>query len=704
MLFTLAVLLCAALASVVSVAEATSALRDPVDRVVGEWSPESPAAPSSLTLRRLVTLDALPDTGLVLLGLSAAPAGDSNLLSLAWSKGQSPWFPVWQLTVAGGEGLQLPTGGITLPQVTPVAGHTYEVLMSVDGPAGLLAVRLRDVTEDRTVASGGWRIPSYEGPFYPFSMADEADVEATLGYAPVDMQWEPGTLVGSGFVSLESLEPARSNRVRIRGQGPLPGELQLVVGEAGSSRVIATGTLDEQQTILAIPPYTLPAGRVLLTLQYLEDGELRFASSQPVRVGRVVGSATMRYDREARLFDGGVRLTSESPLSDVSLDIDATVSRMVWDEESRAYTYIPYGVWHTHVEQVRVTPEGVEVPITIPAPTEAAAWRVDVGVKASPDVVVQMEAASAYVSTHVPAEIEPGEAYVVALFPDTQYYAESYGNIYLRMAEWLGANANDLNVAFALHVGDVTDDNLPAQWRVARDAHSLLDGVVPYVITIGNHDYAQNGLVADRQTTLVNEYFKVSDFPHLVETMLPGRIENAYHIFDVAGRKHLVVALEFAPSDAALAWANQVVEEHPDTEVIVVTHAYLHPSTERLAPGSSAGTFPLGQNPATTMNDGEEIWEKLVSLHANMRLVVSGHIHSDAVPRRVTRGVHGNPVLQLLADFQAAERGGDGYLVLLEFAPDGRVTARAYSPYLGEEKRAYDRYGNIVPVTIHLGE
>ena len=272
------------------------------------------------------------------------------------------------------------------------------------------------------------------------------------------------------------------------------------------------------------------------------------------------------------------------------------------------------------------------------------------------------------------------------------------------MTEWLAQAAADEGIAFVLHVGDITDDNTRDQWQAARDAHSLLDGVLPYVLAVGNHDYAAAGRVADRRTTLVNEYWSVDDFPHLAATMQEGRLENAYYELAVGDERYLVISLEFAPSDEALDWANGVVAAHPDHKVLVVTHTYLHPSTQLMASGRSASEFPLGSNPNTTMNDGADVWEKFIRRHGNIFFVVNGHIHSDAIPYRVARGDYGNRVLQMLADFQAGPQGGEGYVVLVTFHSDGWVTARAYSPYLDAEKRGFDAYGNVVPVRVFMGK
>lgn len=86
------------------------------------------------------------------------------------------------------------------------------------------------------------------------------------------------------------------------------------------------------------------------------------------------------------------------------------------------------------------------------------------------------------------------------------------------------------------------------------------------------------------------------------------------------------------------------------------------------------------------VNDGEQLWRKLVSQHANIRLVVCGHALGDGVGLLTSEGKGGQRVHQLLVNFQANEEGGWGYLRLLEFSPDGTVQARTYSPFLDRWK------------------
>jgi hypothetical protein len=86
---------------------------------------------------------------------------------------------------------------------------------------------------------------------------------------------------------------------------------------------------------------------------------------------------------------------------------------------------------------------------------------------------------------------------------------------------------------------------------------------------------------------------------------------------------------------------------------------------------------------ADGFNDGEDIWQKLVSQHANFFLVISGHV--CVTGRRTDTGKHGNTVHQMVVDYQNQEKGGNGFLRLLQFSADGKtIRAIDYSPSLDQ--------------------
>jgi hypothetical protein len=287
--------------------------------------------------------------------------------------------------------------------------------------------------------------------------------------------------------------------------------------------------------------------------------------------------------------------------------------------------------------------------------------------------------------------------FTLAVLPDTQNYAEKFPATYEAQTRWIADNVQRYGVAYVLHVGDVTQKNLDSEWQVAKRAHALLDGRVPYVLLPGNHDLGGEGAPKSRQT-LLSDSFPVSAFRKWptfggVYDKEPGRLENSFHRFTAGGRQWLVLALEFGPRNDVVRWANDVVKQHPDRSVILVTHAYLRPDNKRFdrnatvivkKAAKSAGLDNFGQAKSPEgFNDGEDLWQKLVSQHANFALVISGH--SCVTARLDSQGKAGNTVHQMMVDYQNQANGGDGFLRLLQFHPDGRkVSVRDYSPTLGK--------------------
>ena len=156
----------------------------------------------------------------------------------------------------------------------------------------------------------------------------------------------------------------------------------------------------------------------------------------------------------------------------------------------------------------------------------------------------------------------------------------------------------------------------------------------------------------------------------------------------------MVLSLEFGPTDHVLEWASEIVARHEDKRVIVVTHSYLHHDDTRVGEGDP--DHPREQDKASRDgNDGEEMWDKLVKLHPNIFLVLSGHDLDQDIDRLkkwgvtgklTSTGVGGNEVHQILANYQQwRARGGDGLLRLLKFVPEeSTIEVLTYTPSLHE--------------------
>ncbi|MBI5802669.1 MAG: metallophosphoesterase [Verrucomicrobia bacterium] len=299
-----------------------------------------------------------------------------------------------------------------------------------------------------------------------------------------------------------------------------------------------------------------------------------------------------------------------------------------------------------------------------------------------------------------PAPVPGG--FTLAVLPDTQIYTWKHPETYPAQTRWIADNARLYNTAYVLHVGDITQHNTNHQWQIASDAHALLDRKgIPCAITTGNHDLGTEGKGSTRETPFA-KYFPVEWFRKQPTfggfyDKEPHRTDNNYHLFEAGGRKWLILCLEFGPRDDVLRWGNEVVAKHPDRSAILVTHAYLRPDNFRFNRNAFIKVKDFEVNLGMDryglakgeggFNDGEDVWKKLVSQHASFVLVVSGHVCITG--RLESTGKHGNTVHQMVVDYQNQKDGGEGYLRLLQFHPDGKkVSVADYSPLLDKVSSA----------------
>ncbi len=285
--------------------------------------------------------------------------------------------------------------------------------------------------------------------------------------------------------------------------------------------------------------------------------------------------------------------------------------------------------------------------------------------------------------------------FTIALLPDTQNYSDKYPHIFKSQTSWVADKKN--NITYVLQLGDITNNNTPEQWEVAREAFTLMDGKVPYMFVLGNHDIGTKGTSDIRNTELFNQYLPYSKYSRMAGfggAFEDGKMDNVWYTFKAGGYKWLILGLEFGPRNAVLEWANEVVSKHPKHKVIIITHAYMYSDDKRISVRYNHKWTPqsygIGKDTGPNqVNDGEDMWEKLVSIHKNIMFVFSGHVLNDGVGTLVSRGNHGNNVYQMLANFQTgvigSKNGGNGFLRLVTISPqEKKVMIKTYSPYLDQ--------------------
>ena len=226
-----------------------------------------------------------------------------------------------------------------------------------------------------------------------------------------------------------------------------------------------------------------------------------------------------------------------------------------------------------------------------------------------------------------------------------------------------------------------------------------LDAKVPYFMAPGNHDYGPGGS-GTRRETLFNTYFPAGawkgqpTFGGFYDRE-PARVENSYHLFSAAGRKFVVLCLEFGPRKDVVRWANEVAAKHADREAILVTHAFIYDDDTRYdfkkfgdKQTWNPHTYGMAKASAGDVTDGEELWQQLVSRHENFVFTINGHVLHDGLGRVTTATPRGRKVTQMLVNFQMRPRGGDGWLRLLEMRAGGTMHVCDYSPVRGERNES----------------
>lgn len=275
------------------------------------------------------------------------------------------------------------------------------------------------------------------------------------------------------------------------------------------------------------------------------------------------------------------------------------------------------------------------------------------------------------------AEIAPETSrFSIAVIPDTQLEAirPDDGRMADR-AQWLVDNRSALNLQYVLHTGDVVNWGAHDTVQFARAADSfqlLADAAIPYSIAAGNHDtsvvghdgvdgsrgyggsaYVNNPECEERlgeqcKTTLLirdtNEFnttFPPAGVVGLGGVFEPGKSENSWSTFEAADAAWMVLTLEFHPRPEVIEWAHDVVAAHPSHNVLLQTHSYLTANSEVRPDNAGYGS--------TT---GRDLYENLIKLSPNMKLVFSGH--TGAAGHRTDTGDSNNLIVSYLGAFHSS--------------------------------------------------
>ncbi|HHT26625.1 MAG TPA: hypothetical protein GXZ82_05200 [Firmicutes bacterium] len=688
------------------------------------WSLNHPVTESvTVRTRLLLRGDIDNDLNEVWLASFVTDAASPNaVVALVVAPKTKGWLTAWHLqlhihsadpasgsTVAAGN---ITSTVISLAAISLQSDTPYDTILSFNPRTGELDVRLTDMASGAVLYKGQHEATTYADPLYPAigfaahkdAQRVELDIEAFEIHGFYITGGADWALVREKdwWLSADSIRMIVDDQplgIRLRSSSTeSTGSLRFHLEHQSTLYPLIEKTPIAGESYTPLPRSALPPGASQLVMDYVALDTVWFSETLSLTVGQIEA----RFDRavvnrEAGTVTAGLTIAAQSTLPDVVVHVTGSLTRLVWDGAARRYIYQPYGEFTLFDGTLTLTTTSLQVPLRLPVPLdEPGTWQVQYELRTTPAIPVRQTFTNRHFSTYLPPD-PSDEPFTAAILPDTQMYAQYFPEIFTRQTEWLAQNAQQLQLAFVLHLGDITNTNAAEEWLNAQRSMNLLDGVVGYALTVGNHDMGSDRRTNSRSTPL-NTYFPPDDYVGLRGTFEPGRAENSYHIFRAGGREWLVVTLEFGPRDEVLAWADQVVTNHANLPVIIVTHTYTTTSGLWLTGtgGAAPISYPFAHNPGESVNDGMDIWQKFVRRHPNILMVISGHIGHPGIPRQAVKGVQGNVVYEMLLDYQYLPLGGEGWMGLMEFQPHAeRVLVLSYSPYLNSYREGvFDGFTN----------
>lgn len=288
--------------------------------------------------------------------------------------------------------------------------------------------------------------------------------------------------------------------------------------------------------------------------------------------------------------------------------------------------------------------------------------------------------------------------FTLGVIPDTQFYSrygtEATGNLYVErygsnpynvQTQWLADNNQDLNMPFAMHLGDVVDRaSFADEWQVADSAMQVLDNDdLNYSILPGNHDIL-SGSNPFNSTFTPERAAQNTTFGERVTHSNNGYpIDSEYHIFEAEGQKYLVLALGWRAPQETLDWAQSIIDANPTLPIILTSH--------EITNIDGAGNVYLSDD------YGKRLWDTFIKKNDQIFLTMAGHHHGAGYTE--TTNDAGNRVIHILQDYQMAYQGGNGLLGVLQFDLTNNVLEMsAFSPWVSQKEHGkLTQFDHLIP-------
>ncbi|MFC4628106.1 LamG-like jellyroll fold domain-containing protein [Promicromonospora alba] len=260
--------------------------------------------------------------------------------------------------------------------------------------------------------------------------------------------------------------------------------------------------------------------------------------------------------------------------------------------------------------------------------------------------------------------------FTIAVLPDTQYLLDDGGSdaepVAATLRHLVREQARD-NIVFMAHLGDVTEHGTVTEMRAASRAFDAA-GRLSYSVLAGNHDVSGDDQRGDTPYLRAFGPQRFSRMKTYGGSSPDGY--NSYHVVRGGGREWLVLALDWRASDAGLAWAQAVLDEHATLPAILTTHDLVWAEDD--------GAAQLSDN-------GQRLWDRLIRGNDQIFLALGGHYWPSGRTTRTNDA--GHPVHLHITNYQDRYYGGAGMVRYYSFDLDrGVIDVETFSPWLGAKQ------------------
>lgn len=255
--------------------------------------------------------------------------------------------------------------------------------------------------------------------------------------------------------------------------------------------------------------------------------------------------------------------------------------------------------------------------------------------------------------------------HTIAFISDTQRFSEkTFNAVYQSFVD----DKDKYNIEYAVHTGDIIQEgnDLDAEFTIAKNAMSKLDGVIPYGVLAGNHDQEYN---SDTPFARYASFFgdaSYKDCDYFAGSYADCRAHA--QLITIGSTDFIFVYISDGPDKGCVTFANEMFAKYSDRVGVLCTHKYLEEDLD--------------------LDDmGEYLLKKVVEPNENVKLVLCGH---ESGAGYTESKVGDRTVLQVMADYQDAHN--EGSLMYLQIDEDsGTLTGISYSPI----KDNYDGYKDV---------